>query len=51
MLLNAKLTKISSNENALRTNEVVGTITKIPEVGYSFMIGSEPIDTTKTIRS
>lgn len=42
--LNLRLTRISSNHNRLRTNEVVGWGEKIPEVGEPFTMTAPPLD-------
>lgn len=39
-----KLTKISNNENALRTSSVEGWFYKLPTVGESFRLYSTPLD-------
>jgi len=41
--LNVKLTKIESNHNNLRTNDMVGTTSAIPEVGHEFSIFGESL--------
>jgi hypothetical protein len=40
-----KLTKIESNHNNLRTNEVVGVTNKLPEVGMRFQMLAAPLQT------
>lgn len=42
-VLNVKLTKIESNHNNLRTNDMVGTTAQIPEVGHEFIILGESL--------
>lgn len=44
MLKKIKLTKVSSNTNALRTNEIIGTCAALPEVGFHFVMYSDGIE-------
>lgn len=44
MSFNVKLTKISANENKLRTNEIVGECEELPQVGTRFSMTSKGID-------
>lgn len=39
-----KLTKLSDNINALRTNEVFGAFTEKPELGQSFVLTGESLE-------
>ncbi len=43
-MINVKLTKLSSNANNLRTNEVIGTCTKMPEIDEPFVMYGEGIE-------
>jgi hypothetical protein len=45
-----KLTKLSDNSNALRSNPVVGRFYGPPTVGYNFTIYSEPLTPGKDFR-
>lgn len=49
-MMKAKLTKVESTHNNLRTNEIVGRPLFIPEVGRSFIMWSEPLDKDMDIR-
>jgi len=44
MTINIKLTKISTNVNKLRTNEISGCCHELPRVGFSFHMYSEGIE-------
>jgi len=48
--MKAKLKKINSNHNNLRTDTVEGHIDFLPEVNLPFMIKAEPIDPNADIR-
>lgn len=39
-----RLTKLSSNKNALRTDAVEGTSLRLPRVGMSFFMIAPPLD-------
>ena len=41
--MKGKLTKLSDNKNALRTNEIEGKFEHLPKVGQSFTIIGEPL--------
>lgn len=43
MIYHATLTKVSTNENALRTPSVEGWFTKLPKIGDSFIIYADAI--------
>jgi hypothetical protein len=45
-LYNVKLTKIDSSHDIVRTNEIVGVAVKLPEIGATFQMLSEPLDTS-----
>lgn len=45
-----KLTKVSNNINDMRTNEIIGRLGDIPQVGHSITIISEPLDPRATAR-
>lgn len=50
-MIKVKLTRIKSNHNNLRTDEVIGiAIYGLPEVGASFALAAESLDPTKDIR-
>lgn len=41
-----RLTKLSKNENALRTSDIIGNFTKLPTIGESFVIvNDKPLNT------
>lgn len=44
--MNGKLTKISENKNALRTNSVMGEFVEYPEVGMPFFLFGKALDMT-----
>lgn len=50
-LMKHKLTKLKSNHNNLRTDEVIGNVFFPPAVGSSLVMFSEPLDKTASIRS
>lgn len=41
MTYQARLTKITSNHNNLRTNSMVGEISDIPKIGFPFIISNQ----------
>lgn len=43
-MINVKLTKISDNQNNLRTNEVIGYCDELPVIGKSFIMFGEGIE-------
>lgn len=43
-MINVKLTKISDNQNNLRTNEVIGHCDELPVIGKSFIMFGEGIE-------
>ena len=43
-MIEVKLTKVSINSNALRTNEVLGKCDLLPELGKPFVIYAEGIE-------
>lgn len=42
--IKVKLTKLSDNQNALRTNEVIGITDELPVVGKSFVMTGEGLE-------
>lgn len=48
--MKVKLTKLSNNVNALRTNEVIGKADNLPVIGESFVMTSKPLDPNAAIR-
>jgi hypothetical protein len=49
-MIKAKLVKIESTHNNLRTNEIVGEFSYSPEVGHVFRFYSKPLDPDASIR-
>lgn len=47
---NVKLTRISSSHRNLRTDTVIGTCNRLPELHCHFGMYAEPIDPSKDIR-
>lgn len=43
-MLRVRLKKLESNHNRLRTDEIEGKCTHVPEVGYSFQMFGEALD-------
>lgn len=48
--INGRLTKISDNNNSLRSNEILGVFFAPPTVNYSFTIYAAPLDCSKDYR-
>ena len=48
--MKVKLTKLSNNDNNLRTKEVIGRTDNLPVVGHSFVMISRPLDPAADIR-
>lgn len=45
-----KLTKISNNDSNIRTKEIIGKLGKIPKIGGTILLFSEPLDPQYDIR-
>lgn len=50
MKYKGRLTKISENDNAVRTITMCGEYSELPRVGSRFTIYGEPLDRTKDYR-
>lgn len=48
--MQVKLTKVKSDHNNLRTDEVVGECDSLPEVGTGFSMYGEPLDSKLNVR-
>lgn len=44
------LTKVESNHNNLRTNEIEGATLALPEIGKGFDMSGEPLDPAMAVR-
>lgn len=49
--MNCKLTRIKSNHNHVRTDEIIGQCEDKPVVGQIFVMTGPPLDPTKDIRA